>query len=241
VETIPFEFPYQPDPPRMERAIAELAALLGTDAAAAEGVRERLSAARQKAAEIDCMSWEEALVHGCENHLWLVSTSDFCGDPARYERAAVEFVRRASARDPIAHRVRLGFVGVPPIMPALYDYVESIGGLIVFNETQRQFSMPLAGATLAEQYSLYTYPYGIFARAEDVRLEYDRRALDGIIHYVQSFCYRRIEDRILRESLGKPVLTIECDRPGVLSGQLKTRLEAFVQMLEARKQGRAIF
>jgi benzoyl-CoA reductase/2-hydroxyglutaryl-CoA dehydratase subunit BcrC/BadD/HgdB len=65
--------------------------------------------------------------------------------------------------------------------------------------------------------------------------------VDGIIHYVQSFCFRRIEDRILREATRLPVLTVECDLPGPVSGQLRTRLEAFIQMLEARKRGRPIF
>jgi benzoyl-CoA reductase/2-hydroxyglutaryl-CoA dehydratase subunit BcrC/BadD/HgdB len=137
--------------------------------------------------------------------------------------------------------LRLGFVGVPPIVPDIYACVESAGGLVVYNETQRQFAMPEEADSLAEQYSRYTYPYGIFARVEDVKRECERRALDGIIHYVQSFCFRRIEDRILRASVPVPVLTVECDLPGALSGQLATRLEAFVQMLEARKAGRAIF
>ena len=112
---------------------------------------------------------------------------------------------------------------------------------MVYNEIQRQFAMVGPARCLAEQYSRYTYPYGVFGRIEDVRRECERRALDGIIHYVQSFCFRRIEDRILRESVALPVLTVECDMPGEVSGQLRTRLEAFVQMLEARKQGRPIF
>ena len=74
-----------------------------------------------------------------------------------------------------------------------------------------------------------------------MRRECERRDLDGIIHYVQSFCFRRIEDRIMRHEIDLPALTIECDLPGPLSGQLKTRLEAFVQMLDAKKQGRTIF
>jgi benzoyl-CoA reductase/2-hydroxyglutaryl-CoA dehydratase subunit BcrC/BadD/HgdB len=241
VECIPFEFPYQPDPPRLEQAIRALGGELGAGLAEAELWRVRLAGARQRAAEIDRLSWQECRVSGRENHLWLVSTSDFCADPGAYEHEAGRFLAQAAARQPVPHRMRLGYVGVPPIAPEIYEYLESVGGLVLYNETQRQFAMPGGGGSLAEQYSRYTYPYGIFARIEDVRRECQRRALDGIVHYVQSFCFRRIEDRILRETVRLPVLTIECDRPGPLSGQIKTRLEAFVQMLQARKEGRAIF
>jgi benzoyl-CoA reductase/2-hydroxyglutaryl-CoA dehydratase subunit BcrC/BadD/HgdB len=72
---------------------------------------------------------------------------------------------------------------------------------------------------------------------DDIQREVRRRRLDGLVHYVQSFCHRRIQDPILRKRMDLPVLTIEADAPGSLSGQLKTRLEAFVQMLAARKAG----
>ena len=240
-ECIPFEFPYQPDPKRMEASIRSLADRLGADLSEAEKWRERLAGARRMAAEIDRLTWEEGRAGGLANHLWLVSTSDFCGDPDRYARQAEAFLSEAAACDPAPGGVRLAYVGVPPIIPDLYDYVESIGGRVVYNETQRQFAMPLGGGSLAEQYSRYTYPYGIFGRVEDIRRECERRSVDGIIHYVQSFCFRRIEDRILRDSTALPVLMVECDQPGPVSGQLKTRLEAFIQTLQARKQGLRIF
>jgi len=241
VECVPFEFPYRPDPARMAQSIRELAGALGADPAEAERWRERLAPARELAAEIDRLSWQEGRVSGLENHLWLVSTSDFCGSPELYRQAAERFLAVAARREPLSCEVRLGYVGVPPIAPALYGFLESAGGLVVYNETQRQFAMPHRCGSLAEQYSAYTYPYGVFERTKDIARECRRRGLDGLIHYVQSFCFRRIEDRILRRTVRLPVLTIECDRPGPLSGQLKTRLEAFVQMLLARKRGQSIF
>jgi len=241
VRCIPFDYPYEPDAGEMQGELERFASALGTDVQAAEGWRERLRRPRGLAAEIDRLSWQESRISGRENHLWLVSASDFCADPGRYSAEAERFIAAASAREAMSARVRLGYVGVPPIVDGLYEYVESNGGLVVYNETQRQFAMLRPAASLAEQYSRYTYPYGISVRLRDIRAECRRRALDGVIHYVQSFCFRRIEDRILRESLGVPVLTVECDRPGPLSGQLKTRLEAFVQMLIARKEGRSLF
>jgi benzoyl-CoA reductase/2-hydroxyglutaryl-CoA dehydratase subunit BcrC/BadD/HgdB len=235
-----FSFPVQQDPQAMQRVLEEFADALGADMAEAEAWRERLAPARAAAAEIDRLSWQEARVHGMENHLWLVSASDFCADPVRYLREAGAFIASASARAPLPHSLRLGLCGIPPIVPALYGFVEEFGGLVVYNETQRQFAMLEPAGSLAEQYARYTYPYGVFPRADDVRAECERRRLDGLIHYVQSFCHRRIEDRIIRDRAAVPVLTLEADRPGPLSGQMKTRLEAFLQMLSARKSGRQI-
>jgi len=231
------DYPPRPDVAAMAGALAHMADMLGTTVEEAESWRERLLPARRTAAEIDRLSWEEARVHGLENHLWLVSTSDFCADPDRYEREAERFVSAAAAREPLPHGLRLGVCGIPPIIPGMFGYLEDLGALVVYNETSRQFAMPFPAASLAEQYTRYTYPYGVFPRIEDIRAECERRRLDGVIHYVQSFCHRRIQDRIVRDALDLPVLTIEADRPGPLSGQLKTRLEAFVQMLAARRSG----
>ena len=240
-ECLPFEFPYEAGAGAMGERLLEFARRLGADMREAECWQERLAPARALAAEIDRLSWQEGVVHGREGHLWLVSTSDFCADPGAYEAAARRFVELARGRRPLAHGVRLAYVGVPPIAPALYDHLEACGALVVLNETQRQFAMPGPPCSLSEQYTRYSYPYGIFARLDDVRRECGARSVDGVVHYVQSFCFRRIEDRILRQSLGLPVLTVECDLPGPLSGQMKTRLEAFVQMLEAKKRGHPIF
>ena len=59
-----------------------------------------------------------------------------------------------------------------------------------------------------------------------------RRRLAGVIHYVQSFCFRQVEDIILRKYLDVPVLTLESDRSTVIDARTVTRLESFVSMLE---------
>ncbi len=232
-----FDYPATPDVAAMERAVAQMAESFGADVAQAEEQRLRLDVARQRATEIDRLTWQDGAVHGVENHIWLVSTSDFCGAVDAYVAAADEFIARARARSPIVHAVRLGLCGVPPIVPGLYDFVEQHGALVVYNETQRQFAMPAESDSLAEQYTRYTYPYGIFRRLADIRRECECRRMDGLIHYVQSFCHHRIEDRIVRDGVDLPVLTIEADAPGPLSGQIKTRLEAFVQIVTARLGG----
>lgn len=52
---------------------------------------------------------------------------------------------------------------------------------VVFNEIQRQFSMPYKTDDLAEQYSRYTYPYDAHGRLEDIACEVRRRNIHGII------------------------------------------------------------
>jgi benzoyl-CoA reductase/2-hydroxyglutaryl-CoA dehydratase subunit BcrC/BadD/HgdB len=126
---------------------------------------------------------------------------------------------------------------VPPICPDLHEFVEGRGCRIIYNEVQRQFALPYFSGDMVDRYLRYTYPYGIFARLSDIKEEIARRGLQGIIHYVQAFCYRLVEDIILRESLGVPVITIEGDLPKPLDGRTKLRLEAFVEMLQGRMDG----
>jgi len=97
--------------------------------------------------------------------------------------------------------------------------------------------MPAAdppAADLVAQYLAYTYPYGVAGRIEDIRRAVAERRLDGLVHYVQTFCFRHIQDRLLREGVQAPMLTLEFDRPGPLAGQSGTRLEAFLEMFENR-------
>jgi benzoyl-CoA reductase/2-hydroxyglutaryl-CoA dehydratase subunit BcrC/BadD/HgdB len=117
-------------------------------------------------------------------------------------------------------------------MTDLYPFLESHGGRVVFNETQRQFAMPYDRQDLVDQYLTYTYPYDIFTRLADILLEGERRRVSGVIHYVQSFCFRQIEDMIVRKKLPWPVLTLEGDKPSPLDARSKIRLEGFIEMLE---------
>jgi benzoyl-CoA reductase/2-hydroxyglutaryl-CoA dehydratase subunit BcrC/BadD/HgdB len=116
----------------------------------------------------------------------------------------------------------------------LHEGFERAGARFVLNEVQRQFAMPASGGTLVEQYLAYTYPYSFFERLADIRTEVARRGVRGVVHYVQSFCFRQIEDILLREEVGLPVLTLEGDAPGPLDGRTRIRIEAFVEMLRGR-------
>jgi benzoyl-CoA reductase/2-hydroxyglutaryl-CoA dehydratase subunit BcrC/BadD/HgdB len=232
VEVVPFAYPYEGgERELLAGALRRFAAVLGTSVAEGEAWKERLDRVRALAHRVDALAWEENVVRGAEQHLWTISCSDFFGDPDRYAAAARDFIARAEARDPFAEDLRLGLLGVPPICGDLFGFLEERGARVVFNEVPRQFAMPGRAASLLDQYARYTYPYDIFGRIEDVRREIIRRRVDGVIHYVQSFCHRQIQDVVVRRELDVPVLTLESDRPAELDMRTATRLEAYLEML----------
>ena len=116
----------------------------------------------------------------------------------------------------------------------MFEALESFGAVVVFNEMARQFAMLDAPTDIVQQYLDYTYPYDVAGRVADVRREIERRNIDGLIHYTQSFCFRQMEHSILVEDLPVPVLGLEGDRPGPLDGRTRTRIESFVDILSDR-------
>jgi len=235
VKTVPFAFPYDRSAATLSHEIDKLAGVFGASSEGVEEARRRLQKVRSKVHEVDRLTWEEDRVTGEENHYYQVCTSDMNGDPDAFEAEVDAFLAEARRRPPIQDALRLAYIGVPPIVSGLYEALESLGARVVFNETQRQFSMPYATGDLVEQYRRYTYPYDIFTRLEDIEEEIAKRRVDGVVHYVQAFCFRQIEDMIVRQRLGVPVLTLEGDRPGTLDARTRIRIEGFVEMLRARK------
>lgn len=237
-QVIPFAYPDAPDVALMQVTLEALAESLGTTLEASEGMRRELSLQRSLTRELDELSWRDGLVGGGENHLWLVTSSDFNGDRSEYERRLSEFLVECRKRQPYPKdMLRLGYIGVPPVFAFdLYRYLEQQGARVVFNEAQRQFSMPHLGDSLAEQYTNYTYPYSVSGRIGDILTELRHRSVDGVIHYVQAFCHRGIADIILREKINLPLLTLEGNTDYMLNSHVETRIEAFLDILR-RSQG----
>ena len=234
VKVIPFDFPLSRDRELLRGQMEALSRALGAPWSEVERVRARLRTIRQKLQKLDRLTYEENRVSGYENHLFLVSSSDFKSDPEAYEKELDLFLREVAERSPSKGFMRLGYLGVPPIFSDLYEFLESVGARVVFNEIQRQFSMPFDEGDLVDQYLNYTYPYGIRGRLDDIRKAIEERKLDGLIHYTQTFCFRQIYDILLRESLALPVLTIEGDKPGKVDSRTAIRLETFVEMVRMR-------
>ncbi|MGB9802262.1 2-hydroxyacyl-CoA dehydratase family protein [Desulfofundulus sp.] len=232
VEVIPFAYPFDRDRDLLALQIEKLMDRFGVDGTAVNRARERLDQIRRKVWEIDRLTWQENLVGGWDNHLYQVNCSDFKGNPDVFEQEVDDFLARLKEAQPRQERIRLAYIGVPPIMDDLYDYLEERGARVVYNETQRQFTLPFETADLVERYRLYSYPYGIFYRLEDISRELEKRRVHGVIHYAQSFCFRQIEDLIVRQRLKLPVLTLEGDRPNRLDARTRMRLDAFIEMLQ---------
>ncbi len=239
IEVVPFAYPYDRDAGLLRAQMARLAERLGTTMDAAEEVRRTLAPVRRAVARIDELTWTRGTVTGLENHLWQVQCSDFNGDPEGFAREVETFLTEAGHREPGAEKMRIGYAGVPPIMPDLYGFLEERGACVVFNEVQRQFTMADSlDADLVEQYRRYTYPYSVFGRLEDIGRNVEVRRIEGLIHYVQSFCFRQIEDMLVKRAMKLPVLTLEGDAPGPLDARNRLRLEAFVETLQARRRVR---
>jgi len=237
VEIIPFAFPLNRSLKAMREALEEFRCYFGVSPDRVEACKQQLDTIRQQLEELDRLTWEEGQVSGEENHRFLVGASDFGGNPDQFSQELNMFLEGARQRHPKPPTFRLGVIGVPPIISNFYPVIEELGAEVVFNEVQRQFSLPGArNHDLASQYLVYTYPYAVSGRIADIKTEVSRRRIDGIIHYVQSFCFRQIEDIIIKKELPVPVLTIESDRPVPVDGRTITRLETFIEMLLGRQK-----
>ena len=235
IRTIPFFYPYDRDKELLAFSLNKLMHHYGVTHEECLVAKTALDDIRKKVHTIDALTWKGNTVSGFENHFYQVSTSDMNQDCHVFERDLDRFIASAEKRIPFREDIRLGYIGVPPIFRDLYPFIETLEARVVFNETQRQFSMPYPTTSLLDQYLRYTYPYDIFARIDDITGEVEKRQLDGLIHYVQSFCFRQIEDSLFKKILKVPILTIEGDQPAPLDSRNRMKIEVFVEMLRSRK------
>ncbi len=236
-----FSYPQSRSSRSLRSEISRFSSFLGTTPEATEKVRRDLRPIRRMLERFDELSWRHpGLISGLENHLILVSASDFGGNLTDYQERVRTALSNAEKRLSSGKRKRcdkpLAYLGVPPIFD-LYSFLEEKGAIVVFNEMQREFAMLGEHKDITAQYLAYSYPYSAEYRFSKAIGEIQRRGVIGIIHYVQSFCHRQLEDIILRRMLKEagislPVLTLEGDKPQrELDGRQKTRLEAFIETL----------
>ena len=237
VNTIPFAYPDSPNLLHMQACLESLAKTLGTTVDRAEKVQLELERQRSMVRELDELTWKNNIANGFENHYWHVSASDFLGNVTEYETGLNRLLVECRTRKPYDDdMLRLAYIGVPAMFGRdLYRFLERSGARVVFNEIQRQFAMPHRCSSLAEQYTGYTYPYSLSERINDILPELERRRVDGVIHYVQAFCHRGIGDIVLREHIRLPMLTVEGNTDYNLTQHLRTRLEAFLDVVKHRQ------
>ncbi|MEW6032821.1 MAG: 2-hydroxyacyl-CoA dehydratase family protein [Bacillota bacterium] len=179
----------------------------------------------------------------------------------RGTEACVEYYRRV--RDELAERVRQGVAAVPGERYRLvwdniaiwynFDlvrYLHARGAAFVgetytdawgvYDFDTRDVSDPLR--TLAEQYSLILLNVGLGIRKERLFRMVERQGADGVVFHscrsCKTYSLGQYElARAVRGELGLPVLVIEADMAdsrAFAEGPTRTRVDAFLELLEAR-------
>jgi benzoyl-CoA reductase/2-hydroxyglutaryl-CoA dehydratase subunit BcrC/BadD/HgdB len=68
-------------------------------------------------------------------------------------------------------------------------------------------------------------------RLNEIIKQIKERDIKGLIHYTQCFCFRQIEDILVKNRIDIPVLTLEGDKPGYVDARTKMRIENFMDMI----------
>ncbi len=233
IDLISFHYPIKQDSKLCLNSIENLSRTFGLKMSAVRDIYKRLQRVRRKLRKLDQAGYEQTgVLKSSEIFEILISSTDFNGNIDSYEARLESLIHKLGTSVQKKKKLlRIGLCGVPPIFQDLFDYLEKLGASVVYNEIPLEFAM-LEGDQIEEAYSRYTYPYGIFVRLKKIKQEIKRRQIDGVIHYVQSFCYRNIENIVLKKEIDKPVLTFEGDSTFSLSPRDKLRLENFVEMLK---------
>ena len=229
---LPFSYPWDKKRELLDSEISKLENYFGVTREQTMSLKHELDSIREKLTYLDELTWKTNQVSSFENHIWLVSSSDFNGDYVKFNDDLDTFIQAAKSREPAQGRIRLGIVGVPPIIEDIYGFIEECDARVVFNEVQRQFSMFYLESDLIEQYLRFTYPYTIFNRIKDIKQAVAERKIDGLISYTQSFCHRQLDFISLKKHLELPILRLEADQPGKLDARTKLRIESFVEMVK---------
>lgn len=238
VKVYPFSFPHSHKLQDVENEIRKFMHLFNVSEEEVEGIRQRLNKTRELAKEIDKLTYIDNKTNGFENHLYQVSLSDFNGNIDEFEAEIKATIEKVKKREPINKKLRLGYIGVPPMTADIYKFVENFDAHFVYNEVQREFAFARGNEAnnIFEQYYDYTYPYNTEFRITELKKQIEERKLDAIIHYTQAFCYRAVEDIVIKKELDIPILNIEGDKLNSLDARTKLRLEAFLDMLVDLKE-----
>lgn len=238
IKVYPFAYPQSHNIEDIKKSIDNFMNLFNVSIEEVERVRERANIIRKSIIKLDELTYREGKATGFENHLYQVSASDFNSDMDKFEKELTEKIHEIEYRTSNFKEIRLGYIGVPPMTIDIYDYVEKLGANIIYNEVQREFSFPRFenANNIYEQYLDYTYPYNINIRIKEIEKQIKERKLDGIIHYTQAFCYKQIEDIVIKNHIKIPIITLEGDKLNYLDARSKLRLEAFIDMVKDLKE-----
>ena len=232
-----FDYPHRRTRKELESSMERLITHYGTDWESVQQSRNILDPVRRKLHELDRLTWHERKVTGIENNLWLLNSSDFNGNPQTFEKNLDRLMAEAAKRPARKNnKPKLGLIGVPPIMTNLHETITELGAEIIYNEVAHQFTLPELTDDLVDPYLHYTYPYNTKFRLKTIHKEIQKRGLDGLLLYVESFCYKNIQNTYFKRKIGIPAMEIEGAEPGPVDARTHIRLEGFIQMLTLRKR-----
>jgi len=195
-----------------------------------------------------------------------VTQVGFMDDPVRYTQKVNELCDELDKR--VAEKVsvfekdrpRLMVLGTPFAVPnwKLHTAVETTGGVIINEEscignryykdnvdledvqTEDDMMQKLLDRYAKVDCACFTPNTG---RTEKIIQMYKDRKADGCIYYTLSFCHTyNVEAHLVTEALEKegiPCLVIESDYSPEDMGQIKTRVEAFLESLSFKKKAEA--
>lgn len=233
VKVYPFAYPQTHSLEDVKNSLDNFMNIFHVSFEQVEKVRKRLCRIRKLIKKLDELTYIENKATAIENHIYQVSASDFNGNYEKFENDLINKIDEIKKRKPVKRKLRLGYIGTPPMTLDLYEYVENFDSQFVYNEVQREFSFPrgINCKNIYEQYYDYTYPYDLNFRLKEINKQIYDREIDAIVHYTQSFCYRQIEHVVIKKLIKVPVLNIEGDKLNVLDARTKLRIEAFLDML----------
>ncbi|MBP2172452.1 double-cubane-cluster-containing anaerobic reductase [Methanococcus voltae] len=125
----------------------------------------------------------------------------------------------------------------------IVDLVEEVGGIVVGEETctgTRKFENYVEGNTIEDVANRYFKINCAVAYKNDKRIDrikelVKEQKVDGVVYYTLQFCHDfNIEGVLVEDALkeaGIPIIRVETDYSESDKEQIKTRLEAFVEMI----------
>ena len=189
-----------------------------------------------------CISGKDAL---------LINQISFYDDPIRFSEKLEELNKELESRENKLNKPKILISGCPMAIPnwKIPHIVESLGGIIVSEESciglrNIRNEVSTSGETvedliknIAERY--FKIDCACFTpnkeRLENIKNLAENSNIDGIIHYSLQFCtpYLMEEYKVEKEieDIGIPILKIETDYSQEDVGQLKTRIQAFLEMI----------
>ncbi len=195
----------------------------------------------------------------------LVTNMSFYDDPLPWvhatERLCQELLAKSNGGVCPKESPRLLLTGTPMILPAwkLVRVIEDIGGIIVCDDIctgSKSFWDPVTPAhwtvedmliALADKYLMNTCPCFVPNEARiDRTLQFVKDfRVEGVVDYMLQGCHPYgAEDWRIREALkdvNVPVFSLDTDYGDGDVGQIKIRMEAFMEMVRAKRDDAAFF